>query len=43
MQKLYLFTDDIFQSTLPLRGVTGICPGLCKDTPNFNPHSPCGE
>ena len=32
-----------FQSTLPLRGATGVNPCLPVSRYNFNPHSPCGE
>ena len=33
----------LFQSTLPLRGATGIRVPRLRSTNHFNPHSPCGE
>ena len=32
-----------FQSTLPVRGATGMPQGLPYGLPHFNPRSPCGE
>ena len=33
----------VFQSTLPLRGATGLRRAVRQACRNFNPHSPCGE
>ena len=35
--------EVIFQSTLPMRGATGLQMRLCSNFKHFNPHSPCGE
>ena len=39
----FLFLQNSFQSTLPMRGATGsaFCSGIIHQ--HFNPHSPCGE
>ena len=35
--------DNTFQSTLPMRGATSNPLVIDTCTPDFNPHSPCGE
>ena len=37
------WTQDIFQSTLPMRGATTALPTCAGTACDFNPHSPCGE
>ena len=39
----HVIKDDIFQSTLPVRGATEIVRGVWGERRNFNPRSPCGE
>ena len=38
-----LYDKIPFQSTLPMRGATGLHGFMPDNYPYFNPHSPCGE
>ena len=40
---IFLMTQNLFQSTLPMRGATTASDLLSLLQVNFNPHSPCGE
>ena len=43
MRGNYAMLDNLFQSTLPLRGATGIEAVHIQGNVDFNPRSPCGE